>query len=503
MVRIERLAREAGLECELVAKCEYFNPGGSVKDRIGKRMVEDAEKAGRIKPGDTLIEPTSGNTGIGIALAGAIKGYRVIITLPEKMSQEKVDVLKALGAEIIRTPTEAAFDSPESHIGVARRLNKEIPDSHILDQYGNPSNPLAHYDGTAEEIWEQCSGKVDMVVMTAGTGGTLTGIARKLKERNPAVIIVGVDPKGSILAEPDALNDERRLQSYAVEGIGYDFIPAVLDRALVDQWVKTDDEESLLTARRLIREEGLLCGGSSGAAVAAALRAARSLGPGQRCVVLLADSVRNYMTKHLNDDWMWRMSFVDPAHNIGVGERSHERDWWARRTVGDIGMSAPATITPVVTVGEAVDILQSLGYDQLPVVGDDNAILGVVTEGNLTSRLMAGRVKSDDSVVKALYPQFRKVSVATPLFELARLFDRDAFAVVTQTQRTFRGGREATEKSVVVGVVTRIDMLRYITTHAPVPAAAAGAAGNAALSPRGSVPGSPLRAGALGGSLRA
>jgi cystathionine beta-synthase len=225
MVRINRLAVEAGLECELVAKCEYFNAGGSVKDRIGKRMVEDAEKSGRIKQGDTLIEPTSGNTGIGLALAATIKGYRMIITLPEKMSQEKVDVLKALGAEIIRTPTEAAFDSPESHIGVAKRLNKEISNSHILDQYANPSNPLAHYDGTAEEIWEQCEGHIDMIVLTAGTGGTLTGIARKLKEKKPSIIVVAVDPKGSILAEPDALNDEKRLQSYAVEGIGYDFIP--------------------------------------------------------------------------------------------------------------------------------------------------------------------------------------------------------------------------------------------------------------------------------------
>ena len=292
----------------MVAKLESSNPGGSVKDRIGLRMVEDAERSGRIKPGDTLIEPTSGNTGIGLALAAALKGYRMIITLPEKMSQEKVDVLKALGAEIIRTPTEAAFDSPESHIGVAKRLNVEIPNSHILDQYGNPSNPLAHYDGTGEEIWEACEGKVDMVVMSAGTGGTLTGVARRLKERNPDVIVVGVDPKGSILAEPDSLNDERRLQSYAVEGIGYDFVPVVCDRAIVDVWVKTEDAASLGMARRLIREEGLLCGGSSGATMAGALQAVRELGladdPSKRVVVLLADSIRNYMTKHLNDAWM-------------------------------------------------------------------------------------------------------------------------------------------------------------------------------------------------------
>ena len=194
-------------------------------------MVLDAEKSGRIKPGHTLIEPTSGNTGIGIALTAALRGYRCIITLPEKMSQEKVDVLKALGAEIIRTPTEAAFDSPESHIGVAKRLQQEIKDSHILDQYGNPSNPLAHYDGTAEEIWQQTDGQVDYCVITAGTGGTITGIARKLKEKNPNVKIIGVDPHGSILALPNILNGA--ISSYKVEGIGYDFIPDVLDLPLV------------------------------------------------------------------------------------------------------------------------------------------------------------------------------------------------------------------------------------------------------------------------------
>jgi cystathionine beta-synthase len=285
-----------------VAKCEYFNAGGSVKDRIGFRMVDDAEKSGRIKPGDTLIEPTSGNTGIGLALAAAIKGYKMIITLPEKMSNEKVDVLKALGADVIRTPTEAAFDAPDSHIGVAKRLNQEIPNSHILDQYGNPSNPLAHYDGTAEEILEQTGGKIDAIVMTAGTGGTVTGIARKLKERVPNVKVIAVDPHGSILAEPENLNGV--LGSYKVEGIGYDFIPNVLERSLVDEWIKTEDKESFIMARRLIKNEGLLVGGSSGSAMSAAVQVAKRYGPGQRVVVLLADSVRNYMSKFLNDNWM-------------------------------------------------------------------------------------------------------------------------------------------------------------------------------------------------------
>lgn len=470
LVRVNKLAVEAGLECELVAKLEYFNAGGSVKDRIGKRMIEDAERSGRIRPGDTLIEPTSGNTGIGLALAAAVKGYRMIITLPEKMSQEKVDVLKALGAEIIRTPTEAAWDSPESHIGVAKRLNKEILNSHILDQYGNPSNPLAHYDGTAEEIWEACEGKVDMIVLTAGTGGTLTGIARKLKERNPAIIVVGVDPKGSLLAEPEVLNDEKRLESYVVEGIGYDFIPNVLDRSLVDAWIKTEDSESLIMSRRLIREEGFLCGGSAGSAMVAALRAAKSLKRGQRCVVLLADSVRNYMSKFLNDDYMWRLGFVDSEHRIGISDKDHTGDWWACRLVGDLGLTTPVTVTSAVTCLEAVDLIQSLGYDQLPVVGDDNSVLGVITEGNLTSRLMSGRVKNSDSVTCALYPQFRRVTVSTTLNELARIFDRDHFAVVTQIQRMYIGGKgpaTTLEKSVVVGVVSRIDLLKYITSHTP------------------------------------
>src|SRR5687768_9134633 len=209
MVRLSRIGRD--LPCELVAKCEFMNPGGSVKDRIGVRMLLDAEKAGRIRPGETLIEPTSGNTGIGIAFAAAVRGYRVIITMPEKMSQEKQVVLEALGAEIIRTPTEAAWDSPESHIGVAKRLKEVIPNSHILDQYGNPSNPIAHEEGTGLEIVEQCGGKLDAIVMTAGTGGTITGVARAIKKVVPTCKVVGVDPEGSILAGPG------EIKSYKVE----------------------------------------------------------------------------------------------------------------------------------------------------------------------------------------------------------------------------------------------------------------------------------------------
>ena len=301
VVRMNQIGNE--LECELFSKCEFLNPGGSIKDRIGWKMVEDAEQSGRIKPGDTLIEPTSGNTGQGIALAAAVKGYECIITLPEKMSKEKQIALEALGAKIIRTPTEASFDSPDSHIGVAKKLQKEIPNSHILDQYANPSNPEAHYDGTAQEILDVFGKDLHMVVMGVGTGGTITGVAKRLKEEIPDIVIVGADPVGSILG------GGTKVEPYLVEGIGYDFFPDVLDNDLVDEYVKTEDEESFIMARRLIKEEGFLCGGSCGSAMVAALKSAKHLDKDKKCLVILPDSIRNYMTKFPNDQWMKDQGF--------------------------------------------------------------------------------------------------------------------------------------------------------------------------------------------------
>ena len=296
MVKLNRLGE--GLACNLYAKCEFMNPGGSTKDRIARQMILDAEKSGRIKRGDTLIEATSGNTGIGMALAGDALGYHVVITMPEKMSKEKQVAIEALGAEIIRTPTQAAWDDPESHIEVAKRIEKERPNAHILDQYGNPSNPNAHYYGTGEEIVADMQGKsIDMIVMGVGTGGTLTGIARRVKEAHPSAIVVGVDPEGSILAGPE------EIKSYHVEGIGYDFIPEVFDASIVDRWVKCNDETSFNLARRLIKEEGLLVGGSSGSAMMGVMELAASLKSGQNCVVVLPDGIRNYLTKFVDSHW--------------------------------------------------------------------------------------------------------------------------------------------------------------------------------------------------------
>lgn len=302
LVRFNHIGSD--LACEFYGKCEFMNPGGSVKDRIAVNMIEKAEQEGRIKPGDILIEATSGNAGIGFALAGAVKGYQVVITMPEKMSREKEVVLEALGAKIYRTPTEAAYDSPDSHISLARRLQKELPNAHILDQYANPNNPAAHFEYTAKEIMDDAGPELAMVVMGVGTGGTITGVAKRIKQDMPHVKIIGVDPFGSILG------GGTEVCPYQVEGIGYDFFPEVLNNKLVDEYIKVNDQNSFDIARRLIREEGLLVGGSSGTAVWGALQAAKTLKKGQKCVAILPDGIRNYMSKFVDDKWMEQQGFM-------------------------------------------------------------------------------------------------------------------------------------------------------------------------------------------------
>jgi cystathionine beta-synthase len=432
LVRLNSVGRETG--CELLVKCEYLNAGGSVKDRIGRRMVLEAERAGRIKPGDTLIEPTSGNTGIGMALAAAVRGYRMVITMPEKMSREKQVVLEALGAEIIRTPTEAAWDAPESHIGVAKQLQSMLPNAHILDQYGNPDNLLAHYHGTGREIVEQTGGRLDYLVLTAGTGGTLTGTARRVKEAVPGVKIIGVDPVGSILAGPGPVG------SYKVEGIGYDFIPDVLDTGLVDEWVKTEDRQSFQMARRLIRKEGLLVGGSAGSAVWAAVEIAKKYGPNKRIVTLAADSVRNYMTKFLDDAWMRENGFF-------------ERQWEAS-SVGDLLRSLPrhelVTTDPKTPVAEAVRVMKGRGISQLPVV-EEGRLVGIITETDVLGKLVDRRAGLDSKVAEVMFRNVRTVRDDEPASVLTSLFAEGLVAVVVDDSRAVRG------------VLAKLDLVDFLT----------------------------------------
>ncbi|KAJ1369724.1 hypothetical protein KIN20_031269 [Parelaphostrongylus tenuis] len=317
LVKLQKIPAEHLIKCNMYVKCEYFNAGGSTKDRIALRMVELAEAEGLLKPGMTLIEPTSGNTGIGLSLAAAVKGYKCIIVMPVKMSKEKALTMEALGSVIVRTPNEAAFDSAYSHIGVALRLRNEIPGGIMLDQYRNIGNPLAHYEQTAEEIIDALDGNVDYMVVAAGTGGSITGIAKKIKEKVPHCVIVGVDPEGSVLADPN----ENEAGFYEVEGVGYDFVPGTLDRSVVDKWLKSTDQyqycchrysnskhalfsESFETARDLISKEGLLCGGSSGSNVHAALQIARGLPAEKNVVTILPDGIRNYLTKFIDNEWM-------------------------------------------------------------------------------------------------------------------------------------------------------------------------------------------------------
>ncbi|CAH0550348.1 unnamed protein product [Brassicogethes aeneus] len=449
LIKLNKIPKDCGVVCDIYVKCEFFNPGGSVKDRIGYRMVEDAEKQGILKPGATIIEPSSGNTGIGIALAAAVKGYRCLIVMSEKMSNEKVSVLNALGAEIVRTPVTADSDSPDGMFGVTHRLKNEIANSVILDQYSNPGNSLAHYDTTAEEILDQCDGNVDMIVIGTGTGGTISGIGRKIKEKSPNTVIVGADPEGSILALPAKLN-ETDVGFYEVEGVGYDFLPTVLDRSVVDKWVKTNDKDSLPMARRLIRDEGLLCGSSSGANLSAAIIAAKDLKPGQRVVVILPDSIRNYITKFISDQWMEARDF-QPC----VNTKNH---WWWDVPVTTIPLEKLQTATPSMTCERVLNVMKKLGVDQVPLVDNNSIVIGMITLQNLMNGLISGRVQSNQSIESIVMRIYPKVYTTANLGVISRVLEKESYVMILEKQAN--GDKP-------VGIVTAIDLLKFISESKP------------------------------------
>ncbi|MFN2490089.1 MAG: cystathionine beta-synthase [Actinomycetota bacterium] len=441
LLRLANIGR--GLECTLVGKLEMLNPGGSVKDRIGIRMIEAAERAGKLRPGGTIVEPTSGNTGAGLAIAAATRGYRCIFTMPDKMSQEKISLLRAYGAEVVIAPTAVPPESPESYYRVADRLAEEIPGAFQPNQYFNAANPETHYHSTGPEIWSQTEGRITHLVTGVGTGGTITGTGRYLKEQKSDVVIVGADPEGSLYTGHDA-------RPYLVEGIGEDFIPATFDPGVVDRWVTVTDRDSFLTARRVTKEEGLLVGGSCGTAVYAALEVAAELGPDAVVVVILPDSGRGYLSKVYSDSWMLEHGFADrPGTHARIGEVLIEK----QRV--EHAIPALVAVPSHETVGRAIDTLQAYGISQVPVAKtdapDDVAqILGSIHERSLLDRVFRDRDAIERDVVEIMDAPLPVVQSSAGVEEMFADLSRGAEAIVVAD-----GSRPT-------GVLTRANLLEFL-----------------------------------------
>jgi cystathionine beta-synthase len=433
LVRLHKVTR--GLKPTILAKLEELNPGGSVKDRIGLTMVEDAERSGKLRPGGTIIEPTSGNTGHGLAMVAAIKGYNMIFVMPDKMSAEKISLLRAYGADVVVCPTNVERESPQSYYSVADRLSREIPGAFQPNQYFNPLNPEAHYRTTGPELWEQTGGGIDVFVAGMGTGGTISGVAKYLKERKPEVHIVGADPEGSLYSGPVA--------PYKVEGVGEDFMPGTMNIEIVDQIVQVTDKQSFVAARRLAREEGILVGGSSGMALHAAMEVARDRGPDDVIVVLFPDTGRNYLSKFFSDEWMRQNGFMARLGAIRIREVLAEHSQ---------GMPQLVTVASGKSVGEAIDLMQRYGISQLPVVDESD---GHDVIGTLQERTLLDRVYRDPTVVTTMV----SAAMDAPLSQIGvESSIDDAFEPLLRGEQAVL----VVEAGNPVAVITRADLLEFV-----------------------------------------
>jgi cystathionine beta-synthase len=444
IVRLDKLGRDVGPT--LLAKLEHLNPGGSVKDRIGLPMIEQAEREGKLRPGGTIVEPTSGNTGVGLAIAAAIKGYRCIFVMPDKMSQEKIALLRAYGAEVVICPTAVPPESPESYYSVSDRLAEEIPGGFKPDQYSNMANPDAHYEVTGPEIWEQTAGDLDAIVISVGTGGTISGVGRFFKERKPEILIVGADPEGSVYTA----HDEADVHPYLVEGIGKDSWPKTMDPEVVDEWIRVSDRDSFLTARRLAREEGILAGGSAGTTVWAALRVAERLGPEAQILTIIPDTGRNYLSKFFDDNWMLDHGFLErhvPAPTV-------EAVLQAKR-VEEPGVPEFVVIGSHQKVGEAIELMQRYSISQLPVVRDGASesladVVGSLQDRDLLDRVFKNPDALHEDVANAMQPPLATIDAGDSLDEVFPTLTGRTNAVVVA-----REGRP-------IGMITRSDLLEYL-----------------------------------------